>query len=132
LHLGLVTCYDLRFAELFIALARRGVQILLIPAAFTLETGRDHWEILLRARAIETGCFVIAADQWGDYPPGRFAFGRSMIVDPWGTVIAQASDGVGVITEEIDTDRVAQVRRKIPSMQHRRSEVYGAFVEREV
>src|SRR5262249_45974623 len=98
LRLGLATCYDLRFPELFRALALRGATILLLPSAFTLQTGRDHWEPLLRARAIENACYVIAAAQIGSHPPQRVTFGRSMIVDPWGTVLAQAPDepAVGV------------------------------------
>lgn len=124
LTLGLATCYDLRFPELFRALALRGAQVFLLPSAFTLETGRDHWEPLIRARAIENGCYVIAADQVGTFPPKRATFGRSLIVDPWGTVLAQAPDQPCVVTAEIDTDRVADVRRRIPSLANRRPDVY--------
>jgi len=124
LTLGLATCYDLRFPELFRALALRGAQVFLLPSAFTLETGRDHWEPLIRARAIENGCYVVAADQVGTFPPKRATFGRSLIVDPWGTVLAQAPDYPCVITAEIDTDRVADVRRRIPSLANRRPDVY--------
>jgi predicted amidohydrolase len=126
LHLGLATCYDLRFPELFRALALRGAEMLLVPAAFTLQTGRDHWEPLLRARAIENACFVIAAGQVGEHPPRRATFGRSMIVDPWGTVLAQAPDQPCVVTAEVDLARVADVRRRVPSLSNRRPEVYGA------
>ncbi len=125
LRLGLATCYDLRFPELFRALALRGAEILLLPAAFTLQTGRDHWEPLLRARAIENTCYVIAAGQVGEHPLQRMAFGRSMIIDPWGTVLAQAPDEPCVVTAEIDLDRVADVRRRIPSLANRRQDVYG-------
>ena len=125
LKLGLATCYDLRFPELFRALALGGAELFLLPAAFTLETGRDHWEPLIRARAIENGCYVIAADQFGPFPPHRMTFGHSMIVDPWGTVLAQAPDGPTVVVTEIDLDRVAQVRRRIPALANRRSDVFG-------
>jgi predicted amidohydrolase len=125
LRLGLATCYDLRFPELFRALARKGAQVFLLPAAFTLETGRDHWEPLIRARAIENGCFFIAADNFGSFPPHRMTYGHSMIVDPWGTVLAQAPDEPTVVVTEIDLDRVADVRRRIPSLAHRRADVFG-------
>lgn len=125
LRLGLATCYDLRFPELFRALALLGAQVLLLPAAFTRETGRDHWEPLVRARAIENGCYVIAAGQVGTYPPGRVAHGHSMIVDPWGRILAEADgDAPGIITAEIDTARVVEVRRRVPSLANRRPEVY--------
>lgn len=126
LKLGLATCYDLRFPELFRALALRGAEIFVLPSAFTLQTGRDHWETLVRARAIENGCFVVAPGQVGDFPPHRTAYGRSMIVDPWGTVLAQAPDEPTVVTAEIELDRVADVRRRIPSLANRRPDVYGA------
>ena len=92
---GLSICYDLRFPELYRRLVDAGAQLLLVPAAFMMHTGRDHWEVLLRARAIENQCFVAAAGQIGDHDPGRTCFGRSMIVDPWGTVLAQAPDKSG-------------------------------------
>ncbi len=125
LRVGLATCYDLRFPELFRALALRGAEVFLLPAAFTLETGRDHWEPLLRARAIENGCYVIAAGQVGPFPPGRMTYGRSMIVDPWGIVLAQAPDTPGSVLADIDTERVTDVRRRIPSLANRRPDVYG-------
>jgi deaminated glutathione amidase len=125
LKLGLATCYDLRFPELFRALALRGAEILPLPAAFTLETGRDHWEPLIRARAIENGCYVVAAGQVGSFPPRRMTYGRSMIVDPWGTILAQAPDEPTVVIAEIDLDRIADVRRRIPSLANRRADVYG-------
>jgi deaminated glutathione amidase len=125
LRLGLATCYDLRFPELFRALAQRGAEVLTLPAAFTLETGRDHWEVLVRARAIENGCFVIAPDQWGAHPPVRVKFGHSLIVDPWGTVLAQAPDGPGVIWADLDLERMAEVRHRLPSLANRRPETYA-------
>jgi predicted amidohydrolase len=120
---GLSICYDLRFPELYRTLTLAGAEVLTVPANFTERTGRDHWEVLLRARAIENGAWVLAAGQSGG-PPGQPAFGRSMVVDPWGTVVAQASDGVGIVHAVIDTDRVASVRRQIPSLANRRPDAY--------
>ncbi len=122
--LGLTICYDLRFPELYRALALAGAEILTVPANFTERTGRDHWEVLLRARAIENGAYVLAPSQIGG-PPGSPAYGRSLIIDPWGTVIAQAPDRVGIIRAELDLDRVAVVRRQVPVLANRRPEVYG-------
>ena len=122
-RLGLTVCYDLRFPELYRSLALAGAEVLTVPANFTERTGRDHWEVLLRARAIENGAYVVAPSQvFG--PPGSPAYGRSMIIDPWGTVIAQAPDEVGVIVADIETDRVAAVRRQIPVLANRRPEAY--------
>jgi len=121
---GLSICYDLRFPELYRALALAGAEILTVPANFTERTGRDHWEVLLRARAIENGAYVLAPSQIGG-PPGQPAFGRSMVIDPWGTVIAQASDQVGIIRADVETDRVAAVRRQIPVLANRRPEAYS-------
>ena len=123
--LGLSICYDLRFPELYRALALAGAEILTVPANFTERTGRDHWEVLLRARAIENGAFVLAPAQIGG-PPGSPAFGRSMIIDPWGTVIAQAPDTVGIIRANLHLDEVAAVRRQIPVLANRRPETYRA------
>ena len=120
---GLSICYDLRFPELYRALALAGAEILTVPSNFTERTGRDHWEVLLRARAIENGAYVLAPAQIGG-PPGQPAFGRSMVIDPWGTVIAQASDQVGIIRADVETDRVAAVRRQIPVLANRRPEVH--------
>jgi predicted amidohydrolase len=122
-RVGLTVCYDLRFPELYRTLALAGAEVLAVPANFTERTGRDHWEVLLRARAIENGAWVVAPGQAGG-PPGQPAFGRSMVIDPWGTVVAQASDGVGIIRAEIDTERVTAVRRQIPSLANRRPETY--------
>lgn len=123
LKAGLTVCYDMRFAELYVALAKAGVSVIFVPAAFTMQTGRDHWEVLLRARAIETQSWIIAAAQTGDFPVPdgrRQMYGRSMIIDPWGTVVAQASDGPGWATASIDSKYTASVRQRMPTLQHRR------------
>jgi predicted amidohydrolase len=117
---GMSICYDLRFPELYRRLATQGARILLVPAAFTAHTGRDHWEVLLRARAIENQCYVVAAGQTGDHEPGRTCYGRSMVVDPWGTVVAQAPDGVGLVVADLLLDRVDAIRRELPSLANRR------------
>ncbi|WP_305789087.1 carbon-nitrogen hydrolase family protein [Symbioplanes lichenis] len=117
---GMSICYDLRFPELYRQLAVAGAQVFVVPAAFMLHTGRDHWEVLLRARAIENQCYVVAAGQIGDHEPGRTCFGRSMIIDPWGTVVAQAPDVVGVVTADLDLGRVAEIRTTVPSLANRR------------
>jgi predicted amidohydrolase len=119
---GLSICYDLRFPELYRRLAIAGARVLLVPAAFTAHTGRDHWEVLLRARAIENQCYVVAAGQIGDHDPGQRCYGRSMVIDPWGTVIAQAPDVVGVSVADLDLERVSVVRRDVPSLANRRLE----------
>jgi predicted amidohydrolase len=121
--LGLSICYDLRFPELYRILALRGARILLVPAAFTFATTRDHWQALLRARAIENQAFVVAANQIGEFAPGR-AGGRSMIVDPWGVVLAQAQDEPGVIVAELDLVRLARIRASLPSLANRRPSAY--------
>jgi len=123
-ELGLTVCYDVRFPELYRILALGGARVLLVPAAFTLATTRDHWETLLRARAIENQAFVIAANQIGAHAPGRRSGGRSMIVDPWGLVLAQAADTVTHITADLDLGRLAQVRAELPSLANRRPEAY--------
>jgi predicted amidohydrolase len=118
---GLSICYDLRFPELYRRLAVQGLaQVLAVPAAFMLHTGRDHWEVLLRARAIENQCYVVAAGQIGDHEPRRTCFGRSMVIDPWGTVLAQAPDTVGVTVADLDLDRLAEIREELPSLANRR------------
>jgi predicted amidohydrolase len=124
-ELGMTICYDVRFPELYRILALRGARILLVPAAFTLATTRDHWEILLRARAIESQAFVIAANQIGENAPGRRSGGHSMIVDPWGVVLAQAPDSVTRITADLDLARLAEVRRELPSLANRRPQAYA-------
>jgi predicted amidohydrolase len=118
---GLSICYDLRFPELYRRLAvEGGSRILVVPAAFMMHTGRDHWEVLLRARAIENQCYVVAAGQIGDHDPSRTCFGRSMIVDPWGTVLAQAPDAVGIVTADLDFERLDRIRTELPSLANRR------------
>ena len=124
-RLGLSICYDLRFPELYRALALAGAHVLTVPANFTERTGRDHWEVLLRARAIENAAYVLAPSQVGG-PPGQPAFGRSMVIDPWGTVIAQAADAVTIVRAELDLDRVTALRRQIPVLANRRPEGYDA------
>jgi deaminated glutathione amidase len=124
-ELGLTVCYDLRFPELYRILAVRGARIITVPAAFTLPTTRDHWEPLLRARAIENQAFVIAANQIGEHAPGFRSGGRSMIVDPWGVVLAQAPDAETFIVAEIDLDRQAEIRRTLPSLANRRPHAYA-------
>jgi predicted amidohydrolase len=122
---GMTICYDLRFPELYRALALDGAEVLTIPSSFTERTGRDHWEVLIRARAIENGAYVLAPGQIG-HPPGALpSYGRSMVVDPWGTVIAQAPDDIGIVHAVIDTERVASVRTKIPALRHLRPEAYA-------
>ncbi len=118
--LGLSVCYDLRFPELYRALAVRGARILLVPAAFTLATTRDHWEILVRARAIEEQAFVIAANQIGEHPGGTRSGGRSLIVDPWGVVLATAPDRVGHVVADLDLDAQERIRRELPSLANAR------------
>jgi deaminated glutathione amidase len=123
-RLGLSVCYDLRFPELYRILALQGARVLLVPAAFTLATTRDHWEILLRARAIENQCFVLAANQIGEHPGGQRSGGRSMIIDPWGTVLAQAPDSEGHIFAELDLARLEEIRTQLPALANRRPDAY--------
>ena len=119
-RVGLSICYDLRFPELYRELVRRGANVLLVPAAFTLHTGKDHWHPLLRARAIESQCFVIAAAQFGKHPRGRLTYGHSLVIDPWGTVIAEASDRVEAVGARLDLGYLEQVRAAVPCLSHRR------------
>lgn len=116
-RVGLSVCYDLRFPELYRAMG--AVNLLLVPAAFTATTGRAHWEILLRARAIENQCYVLAPAQSGHHPNGRHTFGHSMLIDPWGVVTQLLAEGEGVVMGEIDTDLIASVRSNLPALQHR-------------
>lgn len=124
-ELGLAVCYDLRFPEIFRILAARGARIYALPSAFTLPTTRDHWETLVRARAIENQAFVIAANQVGPHPGGMRSGGRSMIVDPWGVVLAQAPDGEGYVIARLDLEHQSRVRAELPALANRRPEVYG-------
>ena len=120
-RVGLSICYDLRFPELYRRLAVAGsAQLLVVPAAFMLHTGRDHWEVLLRARAIENQCFVAAAGQIGDHEPGRTCFGRSMVIDPWGVVVGQAPDTTGIVVADLDLARLHEIRSELPSLANRR------------
>jgi predicted amidohydrolase len=123
-RLGLTTCYDLRFPELFRILALEGAELITAPAAFTLFTGKDHWELLVRARAVENQLYVMASNQWGTHAPGKASFGRSMIVDPWGVVLAVAPDDDTVITAEIDRARLRRIRESLPSLANRRPSAY--------
>lgn len=124
LTLGMTVCYDLRFPELFRILALRGARIVAVPSAFTLATGRDHWEVLLRARAIEDQVFVVAPNQVGEAPPHYSSFGRSMIVDPWGAVLVTASDGECFVAAELDFAEQDRVRASLPSLANRRPDSY--------
>jgi len=124
-ELGLSVCYDVRFPELYRILAVRGARVLLVPAAFTLATTRDHWAVLLRARAIENQAFVVAANQIGAHPPGNRSGGRSMIIDPWGLVLAQAPDTETHVIAELDLDRQRSIRAELPALANRRPEVYA-------
>jgi predicted amidohydrolase len=125
-EVGMSVCYDLRFPELYRALAERGARVLTVPSAFTLATTREHWEILLRARAIENQAFVIAANQIGAHGHGMESGGRSMIVDPWGVVLATAPDTECAIVADLDLDALEQVRQRFPSLANRRPrEIYA-------
>jgi predicted amidohydrolase len=124
-EVGMSICYDLRFPELYRILAVRGARVLAVPAAFTLATTREHWEVLLRARAIEDQCFVVAANQVGEHAAGYRSGGRSMIVDPWGVVLGQAPDAEAIVYAELDLARQAEVRRTLPSLANRRPEAYA-------
>ncbi len=118
--LGMTVCYDLRFPQLYHALAKAGAVFLAVPAAFTKTTGEAHWHVLQRARAIETGSFVFAPCQYGDHGVGKASFGHSLIVDPWGRILAEGGEGAGVITAGVDPAAVTEARRKIPALDHAR------------
>lgn len=124
-ELGMAVCYDLRFPELFRVLTLRGARVLALPSAFTLATTRDHWEVLVRARAIENQCFVVAANQIGEHAPGKASGGRSLIVDPWGTVLATAADAEGCAIAELDLARQDAIRARLPALDHRRPRAYA-------
>ena len=119
-RLGLTICYDLRFPSLFERLTEAGAQVIAVPAAFTVPTGQAHWEVLLRARAIEAGVFIVAAAQCGEHEDGRRTYGHSLLVDPWGEILTDMDEQVGVGFAEIDLGKVAEVRSRIPAIDHRR------------
>lgn len=119
-HLGMTVCYDVRFPHLYRNLAKAGAEVLAVPSAFTVPTGLAHWEVLLRARAIENGAYVLAPAQTGHHPGGRETYGHSMIIDPWGKILADAGTEIGFIVAEIDTGEVTRVRTSLPSLEHDR------------
>ncbi len=123
-ELGLTVCYDLRFPELYRILALRGARLIAVPSAFTAATGRDHWEVLLRARAIENQAFVLAPDQVGEAPPHYSSYGHSAIVDPWGRVLAEAPEGECFVAAELDLAAQERVREQLPSLANRRPQAY--------
>ncbi len=118
--IGMTICYDMRFAYLYRTLAQAGARIITVPAAFTRPTGRAHWHTLLRARAIETGCFVIAAAQCGDHEDGRKTYGHSLIISPWGEILAEAGETPGVIVADLDLEKVDEARSMVPALRHDR------------
>ena len=120
LRIGLSVCYDLRFPELYRALMSPPCDLLVVPAAFTYTTGRAHWELLLRARAVENQCYVLASAQGGTHPNGRRTWGHSMIVDPWGEVLDVLPEGEGVVSAQVDFNRISEVRSQLPALKHRR------------
>lgn len=123
---GLTICYDLRFPELYRRLAAWGARMITVPAAFTMDTGKDHWEVLLRARAIENQVYVLAAAQCGSHPPGNACYGNSMVVDPWGTVLARAGYREGVVVADIDLGQAERIRKTLPALAHRREDLFTA------
>ncbi len=118
--LGLAVCYDLRFPELFRKMFDQGAEIIALPAAFTVPTGAAHWEILMRSRAIENTCYMIGAAQWGTHSKGRKTFGDSIIIDPWGKILAQLPEGIAVITADIDLNYLKEIRKNLPIAQHQK------------
>jgi predicted amidohydrolase len=119
-RLGMSICYDVRFPYLYRELAHSGADFLTVPSVFTVPTGHAHWYVLLRARAIENGCFVFAPAQWGEHAAGRRSYGHSLVVDPWGEVLADAGEGIGIVSAHIEVGRIAEVRRMVPALQHDR------------
>lgn len=116
--MGLTICYDLRFPELYREITKRGAEVIFVPSAFTLQTGKDHWETLLCARAIENQVYIVAPAQFGQHTPRRASYGRAMIIDPWGLVLAKASDKEGIIIAELDFNYLKQIRERMPCQQH--------------
>jgi deaminated glutathione amidase len=127
LKIGCTICYDMRFAELYITLAKRGADVIMVPSSFTLQTGKDHWDLLLRARAVETQCYIVAPGQYGPYLDGkgntRLSYGHSLIADPWGHIVAKVSDGIGFASANVDRGQIERVRGLIPMNAHRRLQV---------
>lgn len=123
--MGLAICYDVRFPQLFHALADKGAQVFLVPAAFSIPTGISHWEPVLRARAIENGCYMAACGQWGSYARGRANYGHSMVIDPWGTVMAQCHEQADTVVADLDMDYLRVVRERMPVQRHRRRDLFG-------
>jgi predicted amidohydrolase len=121
---GLAICYDLRFPELFRILTLRGADVIVLPAAFTMTTGKDHWEVLIRARAIENQVYMVSCGQYGPDSSGKWCYGRSLIADPWGTVLATAPDREYVLRATVDLDYLQKVRRQVPSVQNRQADLY--------
>jgi predicted amidohydrolase len=121
---GLSICYDIRFPELYRELAERGASLILIPAVFTLMTGKDHWEPLIKARAIENLCYVAASGNWGMCPPKYNSYGHSMVVNPWGTMLAQAADCETTIAADLDFELMHSIREKLPALKHRRHDLF--------
>ncbi len=121
---GCTICYDMRFAELYITLAKQGCDVIMVPSSFTLQTGKDHWDVLLRARAIETQCYIVAPGQYGPFLDGkgqtRLSYGHSLIADPWGHIVAKVSDGTGFASANIHRDQLKRVRELIPMNAHRK------------
>lgn len=128
-NFGFTICYDLRFPELYRHLTLQGAGLIFVPAAFTLYTGKDHWEPLLRARAIENQVYIVAAAQFGQYPPGRSSFGSSVVIDPWGTIIARASEGTGFITAPVDWGLLKRIRMHNPCLANTVSFKEAGFVD---
>src|SRR5919202_2995571 len=122
--LGPTVCYDLRFPELYRILAVEGAELVTVSAAFTLWTGKDHWELLLRARAVENQCYVVGANEWGPHAEGKASYGRSTIVDPWGVVLAQAADEDTVISAQLDRAHLERIRQTLPSLANRQPAAY--------
>ncbi len=121
---GLAICYDLRFPELFRILTLRGADVIVLPAAFTMTTGKDHWEVLIRARAIENQVYMVSCGQYGQDSSGKWCYGRSLVADPWGTVLATAPDREYVLRATVDLDYLQKVRRQVPSVQNRQGDLY--------
>lgn len=124
-QVGLTICYDLRFPELFRRLTVQGARLVTVPSAFTMETGKDHWEVLLRARAIENQVYVLAAAQCGPHPPANVCYGNAMVVDPWGVVLARAGYREGVVVADLDFGEQERIRRTLPAVAHRREDLFS-------